>query len=192
MRRLGTARALAVVGLGAAGLIGGHAVGYAIAVPDVHHRSAFLVDTGHAYLPSASWVAVVLGLAAVVAGLASGYARRRGPAEPMLGRSLVRLAPAQVGAYVALEIFERLAAGAPLTSISLRLAIVGVLAQALVSLLVAMLLVGLRRIGSALAARERGAVLPPVDGVGSPGVRAVPAPQRRSHRTRAPPAALVA
>lgn len=191
MRRSNAARVLAIVGLGAAGLIGGHAAGYAIAVPDVHHRSALLVQTGHDYLPSASWAAVVLGLAAVVAGFASGYARRRSMKEPSLRRTLLFLLPAQVGAFLALEVFERLASGAPLTSISSRLAIVGVLAQALVSLLGAMLLAGLRRLGSALAGRERGVVLPLVHGIVAPDDHSVWSPQRRTLRTRAPPASLV-
>lgn len=72
MRPRGVLRAVSVAGLAFAGLVGGHALGYAIAIPDAHHRSTLIADTGHGYLPSVSWLAGVLGLAAVVAGIAAG------------------------------------------------------------------------------------------------------------------------
>jgi hypothetical protein len=193
MRTSAAARALSVVGLCLAGLIGGHAAGYALAVPDAQHRSMLVAQTGHGYLPSVSWVAVVLGLAALVAGIASGYVRRPTANEPRFRTVCARLVPAQAGAFVALEIFERLAAGASLGSFSLRLVAVGVLAQVVVSLVVAMLLAGLRRVGSVLAGAERAVVLPVVCRR-VPGV--VPVLWGREHvwseRVRAPPAALPA
>jgi hypothetical protein len=159
MRTSAIARVLSVGGLSVAGLVGGHALGYALAVPDAHHRSMLIAETGHGYLPSASWAAVVLGLAAVVAGVVSGYVRRSRSVDPRFGTVSMRLVPAQVWAFVALEVLERLASGASLGSFSPRLAVVGVLTQIVVSLVVAMLLAGLRRVGSALAGAERAVVL---------------------------------
>ena len=139
-------RGIAVAGLGAAGLVGGHALGYALAVPDPHHRAALAEASGHAYMPSAAWVAAVAGLAALVAGVAWGYlhpgrAPRRGPA-------LALLVPAQAGAFVLLEVFERLASTAGMGTLSPRLLAVGVAVQALVAVLVVLLVGGLRRAGA--------------------------------------------
>ncbi len=193
MRTSAAARALSVVGLGAAALVGGHAIGYALAVPDVHHRSALIAQTGHGYLPSASWVAVVLGLAAVVAGVVWGHVRRSRSAEPRFASVCARLVPAQVGAFLALEIFERLASGAPLGSFSPWLVTVGVLTQIVVSLVVAMLLAGLRRVGSALSGAEGGAALPVASTFLAEVVTALRGVERRwSERVRAPPAARLA
>lgn len=189
MQRSAVARGVSLVGLGAAGLVGGHAIGYVLAVPDVHHRSALIAQTGHGYLPSASWIAAVLGLAAVVAALAAGYLRRGRVAEGGFGWVSLRLIPLQVGAFVALEIFERLIAGAPLGSYSPRLAVIGLLTQVLVSLVGAILLVGLRRAGAALARATREVVPRPVS-------ERLPSPPRLPERlggpwidrVRAPPA----
>jgi hypothetical protein len=189
MRVSAVARAVSLVGLGAAGLVGGHAIGYALAVPDVHHRSALVAQTGHGYLPSASWAAAVLGLGALVAALTAGYLRRGGKAGGGFRWVSLRLMPLQVGAFVALEVLERLIAGAPLGSYSPRLAVIGVLTQVLVSLVGTMLLVGLRRAGAALARQTRVVVRGPVS-------ERLPTPAERPERlgglwidrARAPPA----
>ncbi|MGH2758628.1 MAG: hypothetical protein ACRDKJ_03585 [Actinomycetota bacterium] len=186
------ARALSLVGLGAAGLVGGHAIGYALAVPDFHHRSTLLVETGHGYVPSASWVAVALGLAAVVAGIMSGCVRRPTSGEPAFGRTVTRMLPAQVGAFIALEIFERVASGAPL-SFSSRLVALGVVAQIAVSVVGAMLLAGLRRLGYALTGAVRAVPLSVSSGRVPELVRCVGGQERRwRRRVRAPPRARLA
>jgi len=155
MRSSAVGRAVSLVGLGAAGLVGGHAIAYALAVPDVHHRSALVAQTGHGYLPSLSWVAAALGLGAVVAAVGAGYLQRGRGAAGRLRRTVLRLVPVQVGAFASLEVLERLVAGAPLGTFSPRLAVIGVITQVVVSVVAAILLVGLRRVGEALAREPR-------------------------------------
>ena len=145
-------RALTIVGLGVAGLVGGHAAGYAISVPDAYHRGALLAATGHGYLPSASRLAVMLGIAAVVAGVASGYLHHPRTSHRSLARAVAGLVALQCCEFVALEIVERLLVGAPLGSLALPLLVVGLLTQAVVGVFLALLLVGLRRLGAALRA----------------------------------------
>jgi hypothetical protein len=152
MRSNALLRALTIAGLGVAGLVGGHAAGYAISVPDAYHRSALLEATGHGYLPSASRLAVMLGIAAVVAGVASGYLHRPRTAHPSFARAAAGLVSLQCGGFVVLEVVERLLAGAPLGSLSLPLLVAGLLTQAVVGFGLALLLVGLRRLGACLRA----------------------------------------
>jgi hypothetical protein len=143
-------RVLTFLGLGFAGLVGGHALGYAIAVPDVHDRAVLLSHTGHGYLPSASWAAVMLGIAAVVAGVAAGYLRRP-EGSRLTFRSLApRLAVLQGAGFVVLEVAERMASGASLATLSATLLVAGVLTQLAVGAVIALLVAGLRRVGEIL------------------------------------------
>jgi hypothetical protein len=181
-------RALTILGLGAAGLVGGHAAGYAISVPDPYHRSALLEATGHAYLPSASRLAVMLGIAAVVAGIASGYLHRPGKAPPSFARAATRLVALQCTGFVVLEVAERVLAGASLLTLSWPLLIVGLLTQAVVGVVVALVVVGLRRFGALL--RSDGRLVDAARPVRAIAV-AVLAPVSRTHvldRVRGPPA----
>lgn len=190
MRRASLLRLGSLVGLGIAGLIGGHSLGYVVAVPDVHHRVMFAAQTGHGYIPSASWVAVVVGLAALVAGIASGYARRNVHTGISMRSACARLIPMQVGAFVLLELLERLVAGASFETLSWRLVAVGVAVQALVAVFGALSLVGLRRIGEILAAELRLGVAPPVVERLKDAVRPVVGGRYfASQRVRAPPLA---
>ncbi len=186
------ARAVAFGGLALAGLVGGHALGYLIAVPDAHHRAALLVGTGHAYLPSASWAAVVCGLAALVAGVASGYFNR-GPGRAewrSVARSVVSM---QAGAFVLVEVVERLASGSSLTTLSPSLLLVGIAVQVLVGLVVAVVLVGLRRIGASLRSTPWPVDAPPAR---RPLPRARLLVRKTRHQTanrvRAPPSSAAA
>ena len=193
MRAPGPLRTLSTIGLAFAGLIGGHAIGYAIAVPDVHHRAALVSATGHGYLPSASWASIVLGLAAVTAGVASGYVGRRRRTGAGFSRTASRLVPVQAGAFLLLELFERLASGAPVESFSLRLIVVGVLTQILVALLLAVVLVGLRRAGAMLGREPRLALSQTItEGLPREEGPARGRLDRRTERARAPPLARAA
>jgi hypothetical protein len=100
------------MGLAAAGLAVGHWTAYAIATPVAHERDAVLHATGHGYLPFATQVAVLagaLGLAVLfLARLTT--TRNRGS----FARDAAALVMAQSGAYLAIEIGERLLAGASL------------------------------------------------------------------------------
>jgi hypothetical protein len=168
MRANPVLRAITILGLGLAGLVGGHAAVYAISVPDAYHRGALLAATGHAYLPSASRLAVMLGIAAVVAGVASGYLYRPRTAHASVARAAMRFAALQCAGFVSLEIAERVLAGASLSTLSLPLLLVGLLTQAVVGIVLALLVVGLRKLGARLrtsspvagtAVRERALVM---------------------------------
>jgi hypothetical protein len=147
-------RALTILGLGAAGLVGGHTLGYAVSVPDAYHRSALLEATGHGYLPSASRLALMLGIAAVVTGIASGYLHRPRSPHPAFSRVAMRLVALQCAAFVGLEVVERVLASAPLSTLSLPIMLIGLVTQAVIAVALALLLVGLRRLGAVLRARS--------------------------------------
>lgn len=147
-------RALSLVALSAAGLVGGHALGYALVVPDPLHRSALLSGTGHGYMPSLPWTLVVCGVAALVTGLSAGYVHRGSPSRGAfrLARPLV---VAQAGAFVVIELVERIWSGASLGTLSASLLVVGVLVQLLVAVVAALVLVGLHKAGAILRGRPR-------------------------------------
>jgi hypothetical protein len=107
-----------------------------------------MARTGHSYLPSASWAAIVLGIAASVAGVASGYRRHGGRRR----YGVAFLAGLQVGGFLVLEVVERVVSGAPLHTLSVSLLVIGVAAQIVVGILLALLAAGLVRAGAALAA----------------------------------------
>ena len=105
-------RTAAVMGIAAAGLALGHWAAYAIAAPGAHERDAMLHATGHGYLPYATQVALLagaLGLAVSFLARLTNRARRGSVA-----RDAAALAMAQAAAFLAIEIGERLLAGASL------------------------------------------------------------------------------
>lgn len=144
-------RLVSLIGLAFSGLVGGHAVGYAVAVPDPHHRAIFEAVTGHGYLPSISWVAVVCGLVALVMGNAAGYLGH-GSGHRDWRRAATRIASMQACAFILIEVVERVASGASLGTLSPSLLLVGIAVQAVVGLVVALVLIGLGRVGSSLRA----------------------------------------
>lgn len=184
-------RLLATAGIAFGGLIGGHTLGYLLAIPDPLHRSALVAATGHGYLPSLAWLAGGLGAAAVVAGIASGRHGQRGGSS--FARRAAWMSAAQVTAFFGMEVVERLAAGASLETLSPVLLLVGAAAQLATGALGALVVRGLRRLGAILLAPR------------PPGARRVtdfPLPRRpeRAPRStaraaasaRAPPFAAVA
>lgn len=134
-------RGLPVFGFAAAGLLLGHALSYMLALPDPYHRDVVLTRTGHGYLPAAGQTAVILILAAVAAILARAWVNRA-QGEPERFSSIAgTLAFVQIGAFAALEILERVVAGAPLGDLVRdHLLLIGIVAQAVVSLVGAALL----------------------------------------------------
>lgn len=139
-------RGLPVFGSAAAGLLLGHALSYMLALPDPYHRDVVLTRTGHGYLPAAGQTAVILILAAVAAILARAWVNRA-HGEPERFSSIAEtLAFVQIGAFAALEILERVVAGAPLSDlIGDHLLVTGIVAQVVVSLVGAALLVSFAR-----------------------------------------------
>jgi len=181
-------RALTILGLGAAGLVGGHALGYAVSVPDAYHRGALLEATGHGYLPSASRLALMLGIAAVVAGIASGYLHGPRSSHPSLARLALRLVALQCAGFVGLEVAERVLASASLSTLSLPILVVGLLTQAAIAVVLALVVFGLRRLGAVLRTRV---VVAPVAATRPSIVVALLAPSSRTpvrDRVRGPPA----
>ncbi len=193
MRARGVLRALSAAGLAFAGLVGGHAVGYGIAIPDAHHRSTLIAQAGHDYLPSASWIAAVLGLAALGAGVVGGYVRRTPDRRDRLGGAAMAMMGVQALAFVLVEVFERLGAGTSLETLSSSLLIIGVIAQLVVGAVAALVLVGLRKVGAALrgddpeiAVEQAQAVVPPEP------IRVREMPALAANQVRGPPVALAA
>lgn len=105
-------RGVPAFGFAAAGLLTGHAISYLLAVPDPHHRDLLLDRTGHAYLPAAGQVAIVLALAGVAVVVARAWAGRRIGSTDRLAPLAAMLVGVQVGAFVGQELLERLVAGA--------------------------------------------------------------------------------
>ena len=122
-------------------------MGYALAEPDPHDRAAVLAATGHSYLPSLSWFALVMGVAALVAGISLGYLHRPGGAGIGFAKAAGRLVLLQAAGFVLLEVVERFLAEAPADSLSPLLLTVGLLSQIVCASLAAGLVVGSRRVG---------------------------------------------
>lgn len=176
-----------LIALAVSGLVGGHALGYAIAVPDPAHRSFVLAQSGHQYLPSASMAAAILGIAALFAGLAAGFSHTS-HRTISVRRAALMLGLVQSVGFLALEIVERLVADAPLSGLSPSLVVIGVAVQIVVGIVAALVWFGVRRLGVALARALRGETATTfTDVVPRCVVPAPRAPQRTGRMLRAPP-----
>jgi hypothetical protein len=143
-----------LVAAAATGLIGAHLIDYAILYPEPGHRSTILHLTGHGYLPTTATAALLLAVGAILATAARGALGREG-LGPSWGATAARLATLQIAGFVALEVSERLAVGAPLRPLLGAVLVVGVLVQTTVAELAAAILVLVERVGAALASRLR-------------------------------------
>jgi hypothetical protein len=151
MRWRGLARPLPLAGAGVAGAVVGHAIAYALAVPEPGRRLALLAGSGHAYWSAAIAAGIVLGLVSLGATLArrfrAGLRSEGRPAGEPLGLLAGRLALLQVTIYLVQELIERAAAGVPLGGpVDGRLLFTGIAVQLLVA---AVLAVGLAWAGRA-------------------------------------------
>ena len=181
------ARTLAVA---VAGLFAGHLIVYRILAPGTLQRSVLTGGASHAYLPFALAAGLMLALAAGAGTFRLGFRRAtvRGTdrRRPGLASTLFLPAVAQAAAFIALEVLERMLAGAPMGTLLGPLLPVGVALQLLVGAAGGLLLAGLDRageiIGRAVAARRR----PPArDTEAQRWPPATPAPGHR------PPSALL-
>jgi hypothetical protein len=93
------------------GMIVGHLLSYLIAIPDPARRAAVLTQSGHTYLHLAGDVAVILGFAAAVTVGLRAVAGRDATDLPSAGRLAWRLGALQAGAFIAMELSERLVSG---------------------------------------------------------------------------------
>lgn len=144
-----------------AGLLAGHGLSYVIAAPDPHHRDLLLETTGHAYLPMAGRVSLILLLAAIATITGRAFMSRGSDAPATFGALAGRLAAVQVAAFAGLEVLERLISGAPLGHLmGDRVLPLGIAVQVAVAIVGAVILRWLIRASSRLAAHPRlGAVL---------------------------------
>jgi hypothetical protein len=134
------------------GLVAGHGIAYVIAIPDAHRRAAVLQNTGHGYLS----LLVETGLILAVAGAASLVARAFGSRgrfrEGSLARTVAGLGGLQAGAFVVLEVVERLLTHMPLHElVGDHLLAIGVVVQLGVALIGALVLREIARTAARLA-----------------------------------------
>jgi hypothetical protein len=176
-----------IVPLAAVGVVLGHLLTYAIAVPDARERSGILARTGHAYFPVFAEYALVVGAATLAAWLIASLR----PGRPIAGAGdLVRvLAPVQAVVFVCLEIGERAVAGASFADLLGLHLVVGVLLQVVVATAVARVVAALTR---AAAERLTGpSDRRPPQGTRPVGVGAIPRPATQAvlavPPARAPP-----
>ena len=154
------ARTLAVA---VAGLFAGHVIVYRILAPGPLQRSVLTGGASHAYLPFALATGLMLAMAAGAGTFHLGYRRAtvRGTDQrrPGFAGTLILPAVAQAAAFIAIEILERVLAGAPMGNLLGPLLPVGVALQLVVGATGGLLLAGLDRAGEitgrAVAARRR-------------------------------------
>jgi len=138
-------------GLAAGSVLLGHGITYAIVHPDAHDRAGVLAATGHAYLHLLEGPGIVLAIVSALAAALIGLGRLGASPDPS---SLFRhLAAAQLSAFVAMEILERVASGAAQFRPSdAMLIVLGVVIQLALARLGAWLLAALNHGGRRLAA----------------------------------------
>lgn len=93
------------------GLVVGHFLSYLIAMPDPARRALVLASTGHGYLHLAGDLAVILGFAAAVTVGLRAVDGREETEHSSTARLAWRLGSLQAGAFVAMELGERLVSG---------------------------------------------------------------------------------
>ena len=154
------ARTLAVA---VAGLFAGHMIVYRIIAPDPLQRSVVAEGASHAYLPFALAIGLMLAMAAGAGTFRRGFQRAtvQGTVQrrPGFAGTLLLPAVAQAAAFIALEVLERMLAGAPMGNLLGPLLPVGVALQLVVGATGGLLLAGLDRAGEitgrAVADRRR-------------------------------------
>jgi hypothetical protein len=142
------ARTLAVA---VAGLFAGHVIVYRILAPGPLQRSVLAGGASHAYLPFALAMGLMLALVAGARTFRLGFRRATvrgtGQRRPGFAGTLILPAVAQAAAFIALEVLERVLAGAPMGTLLGPLLPVGVALQLVVGATGGLLLAGLDRAG---------------------------------------------
>jgi hypothetical protein len=169
-------RGLPLFAFAVGGLLLGHGLSYVLAIPDPYHRDLLLDRTGHAYLPAAGQVAMILVLAGVAAVFARAWSGRgRNQAERFTWLAGI-LATVQVAAFAGQEVLERLVARSPLTELAHdHVLVIGILVQVGVALIGATALRWLARLSARVAAATG-------DGFRPPMIGRIPAPAAPSDR----------
>ena len=149
----------AVLGVAVGGVLAGHWLTYMTVSPTSHAREALLHDTGHAYLGLANDVGLLVVMAASAAIFLGRLTAKDLNTRMSITRSIVGF---QVGAFLAMEVLERITAGAPLASLAHHLLLpVGIALQIGVGVLASVLIRWLLRVADRVAsAIAIGAVAP--------------------------------
>jgi hypothetical protein len=134
MRRLPPALRPGPSGLAAAMLVAGHAITYVLVVASPSARERLLAVSGHGYWRTAVLAAFVFGVYGAGRTVADGIRRTAG--APARYTTLVRrFAALGAASFVALEVSERLASGAPLGDLIGRgIVPIGLVVQAVLAL----------------------------------------------------------
>ena len=181
-RRTGT-----ILGVAAGGLLLGHWLTYLVEVPDATTRAGVLVASGHGYLGVAAQIGAIVA-AVSVAVVFLGRLTRRDPGLPFRP-TVARLAAVQGAAFVAMEVLERLGAGAHLHDLTSILP-VGLAAQALIAIAGTLVLRWVLRAADATGSLVDGLSVAPRGPVSTLGVRAssfYPSPVVGAIGARGPP-----
>lgn len=112
---MGSRRRLATLGVAVGGVLAGHWLTYLAVSPTSHAREALLHDTGHAYLGLANDVGLLVVLAAFAAIFLGRLTTTDPNTRPTISRRIVGF---QVGAFLTMEVLERITAGVPLTELA--------------------------------------------------------------------------
>jgi hypothetical protein len=176
---------------GVTGVVVAHVVAYVLAFSNPSQRAHVLRDTGHGYFSIAVWAGLAAGalaVAVVVARAAAGEPDSRpNQVVPPFGA----LALWQGCLFLAVEVSERLAAGAPLAEmVHSHELLIGLAVELLVAAAVVLVLGGTALVTARLAAALRRPRFLAVRDARSPRPRgAAPVAVRRTGiRSRAPPA----
>ena len=155
----------AVLGVAVGGVLAGHWLTYQAVSPTPHAREALLHDTGHAYLGLANDIGLLVVLAAFAAIFLGRLTTTGLDTGPTITRRIVGF---QVGAFLAMEVLERVTAGAPLTELAHHLLLpTGIAVQIGVGLLAAAVIRWLLRLADRVAsAIAPGAAAPAPLGAG--------------------------
>ncbi|MEP7059643.1 MAG: hypothetical protein ABI828_02825 [Actinomycetota bacterium] len=144
-------RAPAAAGLATGGVLLGHSLTYALIHPGRVARDQLLASTGHSYLPAVNILAMV-AVFVTLGWLSLGRLTRpwSTPSRRQLGGAIAGF---QVGAFLAMEVLERLTSGAPLSGLSRGgLLPLGVLIQVAVAFVVLIVVRFVLRVSDRVAA----------------------------------------
>ncbi|HEY7400861.1 MAG TPA: hypothetical protein VH989_08185 [Actinomycetota bacterium] len=149
MARVDRLRAFASCSIATLGVVFGHAVTYVLIEPNAHDRNVLLTSTGHGYLPAFAETALV------AAGLAFMWlflSRLHHPSNdlPTLPGLAVGLSTIQVAIFATMEVLERIEAHAGMHGLA-RVLFTGLVVQAVIATLGALVIRALLRAGSRIA-----------------------------------------
>jgi hypothetical protein len=152
MRSQRETRGLPVFSSAVLGLVAGHGIAYLIAIPNAQRRAAVLQSTGHAYLPFLVEIGLILAVAGAASLVTRAFGSRGRVREGSLVRTAAGLGALQAGAFVVLEVVERLLTHVPLHElVSDHLLAIGVVVQLGVALIGALVLRAMARTAARLA-----------------------------------------